>query len=71
MRNVQSAPVARLFLRLGVQVPALLCLSSEASQSASVYYFNFRALDCLRFLCLCVCLGACPQTSPQRAEEED
>lgn len=51
--------------------PALLCLSSEASQSASVYYFNFRALDCLRFLCLCVCLGACPQTSPQRAEEED
>lgn len=28
-------------------------------------------LDCLRFLCLCVRLGACPQTSPQRAEEED
>ena len=71
MGNARPAPVARLFLCVGVQAPALLCLSSEASQSASVYYFNFRALDCLWFLCLCVCLGACPQTSPQRAEEED
>lgn len=34
-------------------------------------YFNSRALGCLRFVCLAVGLGVCPQASPQCTEEED
>lgn len=34
-------------------------------------YFNSRALGCLRFVCLAVGLGVCPQASPQCMKEED